>query len=65
MPELLKAKVSAPVFLPKPVLEYFGHTQDILDICWSKITFAFIIYGQNRQALASQTSPIYQNICSQ
>lgn len=34
-----KQKVSAPVFLPKPVLEYFGHTQDILDICWSKNNF--------------------------
>lgn len=34
-----KQQVSAPVFLPKPVLEYSGHTQDILDICWSKNNF--------------------------
>lgn len=34
-----KQQVSAPVFVPYPVLEYFGHTQDILDLCWSKNNF--------------------------
>lgn len=34
-----KQIVSAPVFLPKPVIEYLGHTQEILDICWSKNNF--------------------------
>lgn len=34
-----KQIVSAPVFLPKPVLEYVGHSQGILDLCWSKNNF--------------------------
>lgn len=38
-PKTKKQIVSAPVFLPKPVLEYVGHSQDVLDICWSKNNF--------------------------
>lgn len=34
-----KKIVSAPVFLPKPIIEFKGHTQDILDLCWSKNNF--------------------------
>lgn len=32
-------KVSAPVFLPFPIREYVGHTQDVLDLSWSKNNF--------------------------
>lgn len=32
-------KVYAPVFLPFPVKEYYGHTADILDLSWSKNNF--------------------------
>ncbi|PQE33565.1 WD repeat domain-containing protein [Rutstroemia sp. NJR-2017a WRK4] len=32
-------KLSAPVFRSKPVREFEGHTQDILDLSWSKNNF--------------------------
>lgn len=32
-------KLSAPVFKSKPVQEFQGHTQDILDLSWSKNNF--------------------------
>lgn len=31
--------VSAPVFFPYPIREYVGHTQDVLDLSWSKNNF--------------------------
>lgn len=34
-----KMRVYAPVFRPKPVREYFGHSSDVLDISWSKNNF--------------------------
>lgn len=34
-----KPIVSAPVFLPKPIIEYTGHTQGVLDLVWSKNNF--------------------------
>lgn len=33
------SRVSAPVFLSFPIREYSGHTQDILDLTWSKNNF--------------------------
>lgn len=32
-------RVYAPVFKPRPIREYYGHTGDILDISWSKNNF--------------------------
>lgn len=32
-------RVEAPVFEPSPVLEYYGHSGDVLDLSWSKNNF--------------------------
>ncbi|KAI1770435.1 WD40 repeat-like protein [Hypoxylon cercidicola] len=35
----MEERLSAPVFLSKPVREFVGHTGDILDLSWSKNNF--------------------------
>ncbi|XXH04477.1 hypothetical protein Hte_010893 [Hypoxylon texense] len=35
----MEERLSAPVFLTKPVREFVGHTGDILDLSWSKNNF--------------------------
>jgi WD40 repeat protein len=32
-------KLNAPVFTSEPLHEYVGHTQDVLDLSWSKNNF--------------------------
>ena len=46
-----QTRLSAPVFKPKPIYEYEGHTASILDLSWSKVcpaspieTDALLIY---------------------
>ena len=33
-----RTRLSAPVFKPKPVQEYEGHTASVLDLSWSKVS---------------------------
>lgn len=35
-------RLNAPVFRPKPVQEYSGHTASILDLSWSKVGVPFV-----------------------
>jgi WD repeat-containing protein 44 len=36
-PNAQGARLSAPVFRSKPIMEYVGHTSDVLDLSWSKV----------------------------
>lgn len=42
-----------PIFKEKPIREYKGHTSDVLDLNWSKVSFLFSLTSKELIELTS------------